>query len=564
MSIDERIAELERLLGDPTDPANPVGAAEILAADERAELVAAGTRILDDFGLKAEVVPVAQGGRFGRADHLIEIMRSVYRRDPALGLGYLSGPMISAANVWTAGSLAQRRRLADLLLANGRVAAAYHELDHGNDIGAMEFAARPAGERLVLRGRKEVVANLRWADAVLFLARTDPAPGRRSHTQLYVELDEVDRGRWTYLPRYRSVGMRGVDLGGVDIDDCEVDAGAVLGRPGMGMEVAGKAFQFTRIALPAMCTGILDTGIRTALDHVRTRTLYGRGVDQIPMVRTTIANAFVDLLVCEAVAQVAARALHLLPRAGSVYAPAVKYLLSGLLLDSMRQLTLVMGAEAYRRDGPHAIFEKLARDLKPVGFGHFARAACLTSVVAQLPLLARRGWRGDDPAHPELVDVSARLAPLDFAALSISTGGQDPVAGSLNSGPERLPADTPPVLRQLVRDNSVSLRSLVDACGAIAPADLGITAGAATLDLARTYVALLAAAACTETWLRRRPAGGFLADRSWITAALVRLAAFASRRTEDFPADVEEALFAELRHRHDHGLSFGLSARAYR
>ncbi|MBW4702063.1 acyl-CoA dehydrogenase [Micromonospora sp. RL09-050-HVF-A] len=563
--IDERIGALENLLGDPRDPANPVGHAAILGADERAELLPAGEELLDEFGLKAEMVPAELGGRFTRADDLVELMRSLYRRDPCLGLGYASSTLLGAVNVWTAGSAGQRADLAELLLANGRVAAAYHELAHGNDIGAMEFSALPGpAGGLLLNGRKEVVSNLRRADAVVFFARTDPGPGRRSHSQVYVRKSDLDPRRYTYLPRFRSVGMRGVDLGGIEIRDCPIDAGSVLGPPGRGMEVTTRAYQLTRTALPAMCTALLDTGLRTALDHVRSRTLYGRTADTIPMVRTTLVNAFVDQLVCEALALAATRALHLAPRAGSVYAPAVKYLLSGLLLDAMQQLVLVMGSEFYRRDGVNAIFEKIARDLKPVGFGHVARAACLTSLIPQLPLLARRGWWAAEPAPDGLFAPIADLPPLDFAGLTITSGGHDPLAGSLATASDRLGPDAPATLRRLVERQAGELAMLTAQCAALAPADLSIVATARTRQLAAAYVTALAASACIELHLRHRATSGFLGGSDWLVAALTRLSAAHLPVTRDVPVEVEDALLTELRRRHDQGAGFGISARQLR
>ncbi len=52
----------------------------------------------DDFGLHAEFVPRTLGGRLERLDHMVELMRSVYRRDSALGLGR-AGQLLPTVNV---------------------------------------------------------------------------------------------------------------------------------------------------------------------------------------------------------------------------------------------------------------------------------------------------------------------------------------------------------------------------------------------------------------------------------------------------------------------------------
>jgi alkylation response protein AidB-like acyl-CoA dehydrogenase len=558
--IRTRMDTLEERLGDPWDPANPVGFDAVVAADEREETPAAGAALLDEYGILAEFVPDWLGGRFERVDHLVELMRSVYRRDPSLGLGHCSSSLIGSVNVWTAGSPAQRRAAAELLLAGGKISCAFHELAHGNDVGSVEFAARRAEGGLVLKGRKETISNLDRADAVVFLARTDPGGGPRSCSQLFVPVTELDPGRVRFLPRFRSVGMRGVRLGGITVDDCPVGTDALLGAPGTGLETTARAFQLTRVALPAMSTAMLDTALRVTLHHVRRRRLYGRAVADIPMVRTTLANAFTDLLLCEALAQVAARSLHLLPESGSLYAPAVKYLLAGVLLDTLEQLSLVMGAEFYRRDGEHAVFQKTARDIRPIGFGHIARAACLSAMLPQLPVLARRAWRNAAPAPAALFTPDAELPPLDLAGLRLMTGGRDSVAPSLAAA---LDDDLPEPVRPLVESHARGLAAVADACASLGPQDLSIAAPVEVRDLASRYATALAAAACVGV-ARHAPEGGFLARPEWLVAALTRLGGMGAGRSDDVPAETEGPLVEELLDRADRSVSFGLSARPYR
>jgi hypothetical protein len=97
-------------------------------------------------------------------------------------------------------------------------------------------------------------------------------------------------------------------------------------------------------------------------------------------------------LICSALRRSppSARALHVLPGSASVYSSAVKFAVSKLLLDAMDRLADLLGAHFYLREGPVALYQKLLRDLAPVGFGHIARAACQMSLLPQLPTLAKR------------------------------------------------------------------------------------------------------------------------------------------------------------------------------
>ncbi|MFD3514410.1 acyl-CoA dehydrogenase [Streptomyces sp. NPDC058657] len=559
--VRSRTDHLEKLLGDPWDGSNPTGFAASVAADEREETAAAAEAALDEFGILAEFVPEKLGGRFARADHMIELMRSVYRRDPALGLGHCAGQLLAGVNVWTSGSPGQQDATAGLLLNGRKIACAFHELAHGNDIGAAEFAAEaaPAGHGLTLHGRKETIANLDRADALVVLARTDPRGGPRSRSQLLLPADRLDPRHVRFLPRYRSVGMRGVRLGGMEITGLPVGDDVLLGNPGTGVETAARAFQLTRIALPAMSTGLLDSALRVTLHHTRGRRLYGKEAAAVPMVRTTLAEAFTDLLICEAFSRTAARALHLTPEAGSVHAPAVKYLVAGMLLDAMERLSQVMGSEFYRRDGEHAVFQKLARDVKPIGFGHIARAACLSALLPQLPGLAARSCRNPATAPAGLFTTETLLPALSLPGLRMASGGRDRLAASLATA---LDEDLPAGLRPLVEEHVRRLGALADAAAALRPRDLSISADVAVRDLAAGYTVALAAAACLGVY-RHAPTGDFLSRPEWLAAALARLAGFEEAAPVALPADVEGALVEELLERDDRRLSFGLTAREY-
>jgi alkylation response protein AidB-like acyl-CoA dehydrogenase len=556
----KRADELEHLLGALADPANPVGAAAVLDADEQAETLAAGESLLHDYGLNAEFVPPEHGGRLDRADHLVEVMRGVYRRDPALGLGYGVSSLIAGVTLWTAGNEEQTAFAARTLLDGRRIAIAFHELAHGNDMAGTEFTATAAPDGLLLSGRKEVVTNIRRADAMVVLARTDPRPGPRSHSLVLVDRASADPSRLTDLPRFHTVGMRGVQLGGLRFDALPVPDAAILGSVGSGLENALKALQITRTVLPAMASGILDTGLRITLDHLTERRLYGAPATDLPYVRSQLAAVFADLLRAEALGAVGARALHLLPGQASVYSSAVKFEVARLLLEAMDRLAELLGAHFYLREGPTALFQKLLRDLAPVGFGHIARAACQMSLLPQLPLLARRSWsRPAADAPGDLFALGAGLPPLPFGRLALHAAGRDPIAGSLHTLADAPWSPDHADLRTAAEADRTDLTELASECVRLTPVDLGVDARPEHYDLVTRYVRLLARTACLQVWRHAGP-GTFLADPSWLRAALHRSAP-GRRRPGPLPGPVEDALFAELLHRHTDRRSFGLTGR---
>jgi alkylation response protein AidB-like acyl-CoA dehydrogenase len=546
-------AELERLLGDPADDANAVGHAALLDADERGELLPAGEDLLSRYGFNAEFVPVPLGGRFVSAEQLMRTARAVFRRDSTLGIGYGVTSLIAAVPVWTSGRSGQQRALARLLLSGRRASACYTELPHGADFTRDELTARLDGGRLLLNGRKDLVNNVARADALLVFARTGDRAGSRSHSHVLVETADLPPDRVVFGPRYHSSGVRGCLLGGVEFRDCPAPADAVLGEPGAGagagLETVLRAFQVTRSVLPGMMTGVLDTQLRTVARFALTRRLYGRPVADLPQSRATLAGAFADLLAADCLATVAARGLHLLNGQTATLAAAVKYLVPVLLQDAAYELSVLLGARSYLREGEYAIFQKHLRDLPVVTLAHASSAVCLASIVPQLPVLVRRAWHaGAAPAPADLFRPGGALPALDFGTLSLTTSADD-LCGTLRAM-ATLPAVTgDPLLRGPVAALVEELDLLRDRCAELPPRDRTVTAGRAGFALAGRYALVLAAAACLGVW-DAAPGGSFLADPAWVAAALRRLAGRLGR--DPLPAGrgataaVDERMCAEL------------------
>ncbi|WP_330333154.1 acyl-CoA dehydrogenase [Streptomyces sp. NBC_00536] len=559
------VDRLEALFGDAGAPGNPVGRDAVLAADAEGAMLSAGEELLDGFGLNAHFVPEALGGRFTGPEDLIGVMRAVYRRDPALGLGYGTGSFMAAVNVWTSGSTRQQTWLAGHLLSGGRVACGYHELAHGNDFARAELTALPGPDgQLLVNGRKEVVANLGRAGAMVLFARTDEGPGSRSHSQLLLETARLAPAALTRLPRFATVGMRGVPLGGIEFTDCPVPADAVVGTPGHGLETAQRSFQLTRIALPGMTLGLLDTALRTALRGALGRNLYGGTAADLSLSRTVLAEAFADLLLADAFVTVAARAAHTAPAQSTVYASAVKLLVPALLMGAVSRLSELLGSQFYLRSGEQPLFQKLQRDVLPSAFGHASRVSCQAALLPQLPLTARRTWSADDgPALPATTfRPGEQLPQLDFGALKVTGGGRDPLSRTLLQGAERRTGEDGAIAAR-ASEYAAEVRALSAEAARLTPDQLGPAAPPHAFDLTTRWAGVLAAAACLGLWWERPDGGqGPGAEPAWVLAALHRLGVHTGRHHDPLPQPLSEVLYAELLRRHDAGLTFDHARRS--
>ncbi|MFD4630232.1 acyl-CoA dehydrogenase [Streptomyces sp. NPDC058284] len=566
----ERIDRLETLLGDPYAPTNPLGTAAVLAADERGELLSEGERALAAYGLGAEFVPAELGGRFERADRFALLMRAIFRRDCALGIGHGVTSFIAGLPIWADGSAEQQRRAAELLCGGGRIVAAYTELDHGSDFTRISLTARPAPGGYLLDGGKQLVNNIGRAEAAVVFARTGERPGSRGHSHLLIDLDALPAGHVDRSARHLTSGVRGCLLGGARFDSCPVPADALLGEAGGAMETVLKVFQVTRCVLPGMVVGVGDSQLRTVLGFAGERRLYGAPVGALPLPRSVLTDAFVDLLICDALSVVAARTLHLRPAEASVRSAAVKYLVPKLLQENSYRLGVVLGARSYVREGPYAAFQEAARDLPVVALAHANGAVCLANIVPQLPRLAERAWlpaldgtATQPPDDETLFRLHDPLPPLDFHRLELTTRGADGLAARLPAFARdlgRQAADRPELteLASLAVEFSDALADLARRSAALPPLERTPVAGRRSFLLAERYVLLLAAAACLGVWQAAEPSDGFLADPLWVTAALRRLAERLGPRGGPLPQATVRALFDELSGRHDDARTFDL------
>ncbi len=558
-----RAARLDALLGDPLDPANPHGLAELLAADTRGEPPAATEQLLTDARLGAEFVPAEFGGRLTRADLLAKVLRPVFRRDVALGFGYGITSLFGTAAVWAAGTERQRADTAGLLLRGGRASIVHHEVAHANAILRDEFTATPGRSGYTLSGRKDVIMNASRSAAWVVWARTAPERGPRSHSVLLLDPADLPAGTVTRLPRVPTPGMRGGLFSGLEFTGAPVPSSALVGRPGEGVALALRTFQVNRCLIPALAVAAADTVLHSAVRAVTP----GRGGRTVRRWYKPLTGVFADLLACDSMATTALRALSLLPERSHVLAAAVKYVVPDLLREDLEALASVLGSHGYEHRSPqYGSLDKLVRDLPVAGLGHTGTAACQAVIVPQLRSLAERSWFSAEEPPPALFRAGAPLPVLDYRLLGIASG-DDFLSATLAGTAERLaphradggPASDLAALAELAETFVNELRGLRARCLRIPETRESLT-DPAVVTLSDRYALVLAAASVLGVWESRSQDGRdpFLADPAWAVLALTRIGRRMGIPVPELPDGVLDRMLAELSARYRDGRSCDL------
>ncbi|ANJ26299.1 acyl-CoA dehydrogenase [Agromyces aureus] len=547
--------DLDELFGDPRHP-GPFDYASIVVDDDARRLSSTAESLLDEWHAAAEFVPASLGGRWVSTEDLVRRWRPIFRRDPALGLGYGLTTLMASLNVWVAGHEAQRREVAARLLRGERIAVGFHELDHGNDLLSNACSAQPDGDGgWVVTGVKQVINNVDRAESVLVMARTSPEPGARSHSLLLWHKDAATRPLVDTSRRVLTAGMRGCRIGVAEFRGLPLPATAVVGATGTAAQTALTAFQVSRAVIPALAVATVDATLDLAVRYGGERSLYGGAVLDLPHARALLAGAMADLWLADALSGVVVRALHLAPAECFVLTAASKYLVPQLLQSAMQDLSVLFGSTFYARVAPYDIVEKFVRDLAVVPIGHAGSTACLLTILPNLPAWVRRSRR-TTATDPALFRLGAPLEELDLARLTLGAGSSDPLGAGLfdlavRDGLGTLAAET-------VDRLAAELGNLRDEIAQVPPALLGADAPPSTFALAHRLTLLLAGGAWAGVCAYAAP-GSLPADEVVQAAVLARLEARLGGRVGPLDVDTVDHLVDIAGRLVDHGDRFTIS-----
>ncbi|MDX2676501.1 acyl-CoA dehydrogenase family protein [Streptomyces sp. NY05-11A] len=512
---------LEETLGDPYDDDNPYGFAAAVARDEADAFPEELCAALRGTGFHLAYLPQEWGGSFETFDRSIALVRAASRRDVNVMPGTMFS-IIAASCLQIHGSPKQRERVAKILRDGGAVAFGLSEAEHGSDLLAGEVRLADDG---TLHGEKWMVGNGQRCAAVYVVARTgERGPGAFSSFLLDVD-ESAEISGLTRVPSPRTGGMRGMDFAHLRFTGLPVPEAARVGRAGEGLEVAIKAQQAVRLMSMAGSLGIADSAVRLTLDFAVERR-FGRAVlCETPYARRDLAAASAALIAVDAVALAAARGVHALPEAFSVWGPAAKHVVAEASEELVRRCGTVLATRSVLRAGaPGAgLFQKLQRDAQVVRVIDASPLANLRSYAGQIRTLSAGGTEVKPDVLESVFTPGAPLPPYRPALFDLVTRGADPVLGGLGELAEAVGE----VLRE---DDGPTAGLVAELAGQVAA--LGVQTERATargadpndlVDLAERYAWLHGAAACLRLWWANRDRslyGAAPGSPGWLGAAL--------------------------------------------
>ncbi|UGT41577.1 acyl-CoA dehydrogenase family protein [Nocardia yamanashiensis] len=233
------------------------------------------------------------GGNFGHEAVIAEEL--AFARDTALG-GWAVHSTIAAHYIQAYGTDEQKRRWlpgaasGDLVLA-----IAMTEPGTGSDLQAVKTTAVREGDEYVINGSKTFISNGTHCDAVIIVAKTDPARGAQGVSLIVAEtagLQGFSRGRVL-----KKIGQHGQDTRELFFDNMRVPAANVLGgAEGQGFYQLMNQLTRERLILSVYAVAGAETAVLEAVAYTKQREAFGRPIIGFQNTKFVLADCKADVL----------------------------------------------------------------------------------------------------------------------------------------------------------------------------------------------------------------------------------------------------------------------------
>ena len=256
------------------------------------------------------------------------------------------------------GSDAQRQAWLRPLASGEKLGAfALSEEHAGSDAANQHTVARLDERGYVINGRKTWVANAEAADVVIVFAATQPGTRGRGISAFVVPMDTPGITR---IVTADSLGVRGLGCMDLELKDVRVDAGALLGAPGEGFQIAMWALDGGRVAIAAQALGVGEAALQQAIAYARGREVFGQPIANYQAIQWMLADVATDLAAARMLTLKAADARSRQSRS-TVESAMAKLYASEAAHRAADRAMQILASQGYRRG---SVVERLFRDVR--------------------------------------------------------------------------------------------------------------------------------------------------------------------------------------------------------
>ncbi len=311
---------------------------------------------MGELGLLGLLVPEAYGGA---AQNLAAVAAAIEALAGACGStawAYLAHNCASAA-VAANGNEALKSRLLPQLAAGTAIGAVAGTEDTGGSTPmGIQTTAKAEGDGYVLNGTKIFISNAGFADVYVILARTGDQPGPNAFSLFVVEKGTPGFG---FGRREETLGVRGVNVGELRLENCWVPKDNLLGAEGGGLMAMAPIGGCGVVGAAAAAVGLAQAAVDLTRVHVKERLILGKPLATLPGVQQTWVGILTDL---EAARALTERAVS---RAMAGGPPLVPWLAKAHVTETAQRIVdrclQLHGANGYSTEFP---LERMYRDAR--------------------------------------------------------------------------------------------------------------------------------------------------------------------------------------------------------
>ncbi len=200
---------------------------------------------------------------------------------------------LAALSILDAGTEEQKQKFLPPMAAGESISAfAVTEPDAGSDPGSLATTAVKVDGGYRLNGTKSWVSNGGLGGYILVFASTTPSARNKGLSAFIVE-PETEGVTVGY--REHTLGLRGLDIRTIYLEDVFVPDEARLGDENKGWEIARRAFNRLRLTLAAISLGAAEASLALGITFAAERKQFGTQIAHKQAIQTYVADVAVEI-----------------------------------------------------------------------------------------------------------------------------------------------------------------------------------------------------------------------------------------------------------------------------
>lgn len=222
-------------------------------------------------------------------------LKEIAKVDAGIAVAMSVTTMVAEA-IWHHGSIDQQEAYLTRIAAGECVPASFAmtEKEAGSDIKHIQTSYTVDGEDYLLNGEKQLITNANIAGVIVVMAKLAPSPiGERDKFSAFL-VDRTAAG--ITIPKIeRKLGLLTANLVSIKFDHCRLSKRQLLGKAGMGFQIALSALDSGRLSVAAQSLGIAEAAYEAAVKYAKSRIQFGSPISQQQAIAFKLADMRVKL-----------------------------------------------------------------------------------------------------------------------------------------------------------------------------------------------------------------------------------------------------------------------------